>query len=87
VLLYFHYAGTVKSEGVSVHVKNIWMPVELHGIKVGGCTSLIQQALKGARPGNFPNHRWSAYYIKTPLNVICEESVSRTQILPSGRRL
>jgi len=51
------------------------MPVEFNRIKVGGCTSLIQQALKGARPGNFPNHRWSAYYIKTPLKVICEKSV------------
>jgi len=74
VLLYFHYAGTAKSEGVSVHVKNIWMPVEFHRIEVGCCTSLIQQVLTSTRPGNFPNHCWSAYYIKTPLKGICEKS-------------
>jgi hypothetical protein len=37
------------------------MYVEFQRSNVGGCTSLIPNA----RPGKFPNHRWSANYIKT----------------------
>jgi len=54
------------------------MLIEFQRIKVGGCTSLIKQVLTSPRPGNFPNHRWSAYYINTPF---CEINTNLNQWL------
>jgi hypothetical protein len=41
---------------------------------VGFRTTLIDKLklLTSARPGNFPNHVWSAYYFKTPYIALCE---------------
>jgi len=48
------------------------MQAEFQRIKVEGCTSLMQQVLTSARPGNFPNNHWSAYYTKTRFTGLYE---------------
>jgi hypothetical protein len=53
-------------------VKNIWMQVEFQRSNIGDCTFLIQQVVTKARPGKFPNHHWSANYIKTTDTGVCE---------------